>query len=303
MTFTAVTTADGTLSCHDSETGEWCHNRAGAYTEALKNYAEPSLASKLANKTGRIQLLDACYGLGYNTWVLLDYLLKTVTRPFTLSVVAIEKNPDILDFLPQVLAHSTFDHLKNKIAPLEHNIYYRTLRCINDTKQSLKTAINFVDGSRLELDLFVEDLRYRVPLLEPGFDLVFHDAFSAQKMPELWTCDLFSEYHRLLKPNQGQLLTYSAAAAVRGGLLEAGFLIGKTLALGAKNGGTIAGFSSCGESLNETELAYLQTLAGIPYRDSQFSFSRKQILLQREQEQAASNRVSGNSIHTKFNFN
>ncbi|HEY9744598.1 MAG TPA: MnmC family methyltransferase [Oculatellaceae cyanobacterium] len=300
MTFSFVTTADGTLSCLDIETGELMHNRVGAYTEALHHYAKPSNACSLTEKTGQVRLLDACYGLGYNTWALVNHLLQTTKKPFVLSVTAIEKNANLLQFLPRILEHPTFDALKRKIPLLEHNIYYRTLSCPPDTKGPLKLTYDVVDGSRIELTIFIDDLRERVPQLSGPFDLVFHDAFSPQRMPELWTVDLFREYQRLLPPTQGKLLTYSTAAAVRGGLLEAGFKIGKTPALGDKQGGTIAGFVEVGMLLTDLEQQYLESKAGIPYRDPDFKSLRAEIIHQRQKEQSESLRPSGSKLRKRL---
>jgi tRNA U34 5-methylaminomethyl-2-thiouridine-forming methyltransferase MnmC len=306
MTFELVATADGSLSCRDSETGQLCHNRAGAYTEALTHYAIPSEAIALAEQQGEIRLLDACYGLGYNTWVLADYLLKAVPSPFTLSVVAVERSADIVGFLPQLFEHPTLDDLKNKIDASEHNIHYRTQSCCFNTKDPPENGQQYVidvaDGRRIQFELILGDLREEVPRLEKGdFDLIFHDPFSPQKMPELWTVDLFRHYHRLLQARQGRILTYSGAAAVRGGLREAGFAIGKTQALGAKTGGTMAWIPTVEspeslESFEAWEWEYLQTRAGLPYRDETLCHAREDILQRRETEQAQSSRPSGATI-------
>lgn len=318
MSFQIVPTADGSISCLDSETGQLCHNSAGAYTEAVQNYVLPSgLAEKVLN-TGHIRVLDACYGMGYNSWALVNELIQqpvpdvyTGKKPLTISIVAIEKHPEILSFLPQVLAHPTFDALKIKMTPSEHNTYYRTLECFLNTKPGAsegQNASTFVAGDwRIELTLWVDDLRYRVPLLTDDFDAIFHDPFSPQKMPELWTQDLFKRYRELLYIKKGVLLTYSTAAAVRGGLREAGFTVLKTPGLGKKAGGTLAlSIATSPEAqpkhtipLESWELEYLQSRAGIPYRDSGLSQSRAEILHRREQEQAASDRPSGSQALKK----
>lgn len=318
MSFQIVPTADGSISCLDSETGQLCHNSAGAYTEAVKNYVLPSgLAEKVLN-TGHIRVLDACYGMGYNSWALVNELVQlpipdgyTGKKPFTISIVAIEKHPEILSFLPQVLAHPTFDALKKKIDPFEHNTYYRTLLCDLNTKagslgrQQSSTLI--VGGWHIEFSLWVDDLRTRVPQLSGAFDAIFHDPFSPQKMPELWTQDLFERYRELLYIKEGVLLTYSTAAAVRGGLQEAGFTVLKTPGLGKKAGGTLAISTTNGLAplsadtipLEDWEREYLRSRAGIPYRDSGLSQSRPEILAAREQEQIASNRPPGSQALKK----
>jgi hypothetical protein len=303
MQYRITPTADGTISCLDSETGELCHNRAGAYTEALKNYAIPSGAVALAAENREIRLLDACYGLGYNSWVLFDYLLQNIEQPFTLSVTAIEQSEEILSFSPRILDYPTFDTLKMKTGLSEHNIDYRTQICFFDTKVEPKNSWNVSTEKKqeLSLEIRVADLRKSIPELDRDFDLIFHDPFSPQKMPELWTVDIFRHYYRLLEKRQGALLTYSAAAAVRGGLLEAGFRICKTEALGNKNGGTLASISSTpGELLNDLELAYLQTRSAIPYRDPDLTNEREFIISTRELEQDTSARPSGSSVRQQI---
>ncbi len=331
MSYEMVQTADGSLSCRDPLTGQLCHNLAGAYTESVHFYTRPSGLLSLIRSQGRIRVLDACYGLGYNTWSLLNELLGLETdpefladwehrkepsgapKPFVVSMICIEKYPEILQFLPQVLDFPSLSVLKEKLTASEHNTYYRTLQCFMDTKGGVLDGGDLRPRSlilelppfwRFELELWVDDLRLRLPQLRDPMDTIFHDPFSPQKMPELWTADLFSEYYRLLQPNGGKVLTYGAAAATRGGLMEAGFSIAKTPGLGAKGGGTIA-FTAPATllpasppdpiwvPLTDWEQEYIGSRAGIPYRDAGLSQSREAILLQREVEQAQSARPSG----------
>lgn len=305
MQFTLVTTSDGSLSCRDSETGELCHNRVGAYTEALEHYIKPSGLIERLRQTSRLCVLDACFGLGYNTWVLTAEVVrahaeKPFKTPCALTVIGVEFSAEILSFLPRVLDHPDLNDLKFKTTPLEHNIYYRTLECICDTMDGVQLTMDVVDGFVIDIAVFRADLRQVARYLHVPLDAVFHDPFSPQKMPELWTADLFSVYHRLLRAHDGLLLTYSAAAGVRGGMQEAGFALRKTQPLGQKSGGTLGLASSSQEGpqpgvpLTEDELAYLQTRAGIPYRDnSDFNAAREDLLAHRLAEQMASDRPSG----------
>ena len=332
MSYELVQTADGSLSCRDNLTGELCHNQAGAYTESVHFYTRPSDLLSRIRAEGRIRVLDACYGLGYNTWALLNELLSLENDPgfladwqqrqklegapkaFVVLVVCIEKYAEILQFLPQILDFPSLGILKEKLTASEHNTYYRTLQCFMDTKGGANCEgeitpqtliLDFPPVWRFELELWVDDLRLRVPQLlatdNDAFDAIFHDPFSPQKMPELWTADLFAEYHRLLQPRAGKLLTYGASAAARGSLIEAGFSIFKTPGLGAKGGGTLA--LTCPAPtdpdgpallpLTDWELEYLESRAGLPYRDAGLSLGRAEILANREVEQAHSPRPSG----------
>src|SRR6185437_5106269 len=92
-------------------------NSAGAYTEALRNYYEPSNAAALIQRGGRLQILDACYGLGYNSLVLLTELIRADVGG-TIDITAIERDPEILKYAPQVLSHDYFTPLRQSLPPL-----------------------------------------------------------------------------------------------------------------------------------------------------------------------------------------
>ncbi|WP_303674721.1 hypothetical protein [Vampirovibrio chlorellavorus] len=171
MTYELIQTADGSLSCLDVAVGQLCHNRAGAYTEAVNNYVMPSGLLDKAQKTGEIRILDACYGMGYNSWALINELLRhragvetpmgpVALSPVTLSIVAVEQSIEIMRFLPQVLALPCFDALNQNLTPSEHNIYYRTLMNQLDTKgrptEPMVVEEYDLDGNK----------RYEVDLLE-----------------------------------------------------------------------------------------------------------------------------------------
>ncbi|MBX9694250.1 MAG: hypothetical protein K2Z81_17835, partial [Cyanobacteria bacterium] len=130
---------------------------------------------------------------------------------------------------------------------------------------------------------------------ETAFDLVFHDPFSPNKVPQFWTSDIFALFKKVLDQRNGRLLTYSAASAVRGGLIENGFHVYRTSNLGRKAGGTLASVSSLviSESngsilpLRDEEVASLKTHKALPFRDGSLNADRIEVLKRREQEQNA----------------
>ena len=277
-----VLTEDGSLSRRDAETGELFHNRAGAITEALKNYIEPAGAVERIRETGSLTVLDACFGLGYNTWVLLETVLASVSSTVHVKVTGIERDFDVLSDAISVLQDLRLERVRQFVGTASPN-----------AKPGLSFATSHIWQSgttSCELTLAQGDLRQVVPELSETLDLVFHDPFSPVRMPELWTVDLFRQYFRLLKPKGGRLLTYSAAAAVRGGLREAGFSVWRTEAVGSKSGGTLA----CSEPistaphnfpLRDEEEQKMRSRAGIPYRDPSLSAARGTILHNRLEEQ------------------
>lgn len=295
----AYITEDGSLTCRDPETGELYHNRAGARAEALAHYVKPSGILSLIREKKRANLLDVFFGLGYNTLTLVNELLNDPPPSLHLSVTAIEWDEAILARLPQVLAQPVFAAIASAGMEVTPD----------------RICIRPDPGKTVEIRLVRDDARQIIPALaerQPGaFDVVFHDPFSPARVPAFWTVDLFRAYARLLVKPTGKLLTYSAAGAVRGGLIEAGFAVGKTLPLGRRQAGTIAGFEGAGFGgeifnppyalpLNETETAFLLSRSGIPYRDENFSSSHPAVVRCREAEQAASDRPGGNHLREKL---
>jgi tRNA U34 5-methylaminomethyl-2-thiouridine-forming methyltransferase MnmC len=157
----------------------------------------------------------------------------------------------------------------------------------------------------IEIEFFVDDLRNVISQLETDFHLIFHDPFSPPHAPHLWSVELFQHYARLLQAVGGCLLTYSGAASVRGGLLEAGFNLLKTSGVGGKTGGTIGfvqppptseSWSGRYRALEEWEENYLQSRAGIPFRDATLKDAPGTIAARREEEQKNSTRPSGSTV-------
>lgn len=273
-----VTTGDGSITLLDSETGELYHNRAGAYTEALHSYFDPSGAIVKVIATHQLTLLDVCFGLGYNTFVLLEKLIEADATGIV-EVIAIETDERVIRATRDVLQSVSFTKLREFFGSVDFAARFH------------QVAMTF-GGLQISIDIRQADVRRAVPLLNKHFDLVFHDPFSPRKVPELWTVDLFRQYHRLLERRKGAILTYSAAGAVRGGLRQAGFTVYRTTPVGEKKGGTLASVEALAvppegvQNLSDEELAKLASKSGIPYRDPSFSAPRDAILRERESEQS-----------------
>ena len=197
-----VRTEDGSLSRFDEETGELYHNRAGAYTEALRNYYEASDANDRLQRTGELRLLDACFGLGYNTFVLLAELVNAGCKG-KIVVHAVETDAQILSAIPQVLGDDRLQTVAQSFIGAE-------LAGFGSFQLSTGELNVCIDVIEQDLRLFARDLR-------GTYDVVFHDPFSPRKVPELWIVDIFVKYYQALAPGRGRVLTYSSAGAVRGG--------------------------------------------------------------------------------------
>ncbi len=156
-----------------------------------------------------------------------------------------------------------------------HNIYYQYLS--KRYKVSSKNGIKF--------NFYIDDARNTVKKLKNKYDVIFLDAFTTDKCPQLWSLDFIKELYKLSNENC-VLLTYSNSVLVRNTLIEAGFFVGKILNKENKSIGTIASKnkSKIINKLTEFELGLLKTRAGIPYRDVNLSCTANEIINTRKKE-------------------
>jgi len=281
-------TEDGSVTLKDYDTGELYHNRAGAYTEALENFVKPLSLQNLKDEQRPIAFLDVCFGLGYNTFVLLSELICLDLQTDSLKITAIEKFERPLLYIDKILEYERFSALKAGIMSEAPEFYAGKFGnwtfSLAGPKRHIKVTFELVQG----------DLREAIPqlaLARPNtYSGILHDPFSPRRAPELWTLELFDCYRKLLAMPFGRVVTYSAASAVRGGFIRCGMKVRRTPAVGAKSGGTLAmldenGTVSDGLPLLPEEAAKLAGRAGVPYSDATFSKSSIDIVRAREQVQ------------------
>jgi len=147
----------------------------------------------------------------------------------------------------------------------------------------------------------------RLQLEQRGrLDLIWHDAFSPQRCPQLWTLEFLTRLATLLRP-QGRWLSYCSAAAVREALrmvpLQLAALPAPAAAAGGAgsataaarriwSGGTLASPmplepSRLWRPLSPLEREHLASSAGEPYRDPDGRATAAAIHSRRQLAQAA----------------
>lgn len=292
------TTDDGSLSLLQEDIDQLYHNRIGAFTEAVADYAKPALSilKHLYNGASSLHLLDSCFGLGYNTLVFLQELLdkKASVLPALKSfqITAIDLDGDLLaDCLSDILSQSCFGPLK---AAGLLGIGGQNLFAASGEIYQVQTEEMQINSRFYARDLRQTLMSMTEKGLDSPIDMIFHDPFSPLKITEHWTIDLFASYQKLMSEN-GFIITYSSAPAVRAALRQLGFFVYSTTALGGKNGGTLAATKSLEEilgedsgihHLGEVEENRLTERASVPYRDAHFLCSGEEIRANRLTEQA-----------------
>lgn len=169
---------------------------------------------------------------------------------------------------------------KSDLSAFLHNIYYDHLS--NRYKKA-----NFKLASRLfNINFYINDARKSILSINEQYDLIFLDAFTFSKAPELWTVEFMAELYRRLSPT-GILMTYSNSALVRNTFLENKFYVGKIY---CEKTGKFIGTVAAKEKnlikypLTNYEIGLCNTKAGIPYHDPSLNFTKEQILNHREYE-------------------
>lgn len=268
--FTPQPTADGSFTFFSEEFGEYFHSTQGAKTEALLKFVEPCHLKQKAQQQV-VRLLDVCYGLGYNTAAALE-TIWTINPRCRVELVALELDATV----PRsAIAHHFLKDWNQPIPELLERLVI---------KSEVKT-------DQLQAQLYLGDGRKSIQQLSQlnfQADAIFLDPFSPRRCPQLWTVEFFQQLAKCCDKT-GRLATYSCAAAVRSGLIMAGFKIGPTPPVGGRQPGTVASFDAATlPPLSERSRQHLQTRAAIPYRDPQLADQAEIIRQRRQIEQQAS---------------
>ena len=286
-----VLTKDGSYSLRSVFFQENFHSLLGALEETKKKFTAPSDLQRFKGKS--LNVLDICFGLGYNSASLLDKLIKQKSY---LNWYALEIDKMPLDY---ALKNKSFLELWDpKVKKIFESLYLN----------------NYFEDQFFKCKILWGDAREKINIIPTAFkfDLIYLDGFSPQKCPQVWTIEFLSRVTEKLNP-QGYFITYSSSAAVRKTLRDLGLEI-FTIKPSFKNRsfwsqGTVAvakfdknKFKSNlnFERLSVMEEEHLLTKASIPYRDKDLNLSKDDIIRERLKEQLFSNLVSTKKWREKW---
>jgi len=289
--FIEVLTKDGSYSLRSLVFQENFHSLLGALEETKLKFTAPSDLQRFKGKS--LNVLDICFGLGYNSASLLNELLKQKSY-LNLYALEIDKKP-----LEYSLKNKSFLKLwAPKVKKIFESLYRK----------------DFYDDQFFKCSLLWGDAREKINFIPSSikFDLIYLDGFSPQKCPQLWTIEFLSKVTEKLT-SQGYLITYSSSAAVRKTLRNLGLEIFTIKpSLGKRNfwsQGTVAiskfDKNKLNPNLNFAKLSimeeeHLLTKASIPYKDQNLNSSKENIINERLEEQLLSNLVSTRKWREKW---
>ncbi len=118
-----VKSSDGSITLYSSEFDECYHSiKDGALRESLKKHVE--IAFELLEKRDRINILDICFGLGYNTLSTIYYIWRN-SIDVEVNIVSLEFDKELVESLRSFEYPKEFDSLRDIIEALSECGYYK----------------------------------------------------------------------------------------------------------------------------------------------------------------------------------
>lgn len=200
--YKVVTTRDGSKTLFSQQYNQHYHSiNDGAIFESLSKHIIPAFTFHQNKK--ELNILDICFGLGYNTLATI-YYVKKYNINAKINIYSPELDEVLISSLKEFEYPKEFEELKSIIIKLCEDKYYKD------------TQFNII--------IKIGDAREYLNSLEINFDIIYQDAFSSDVNNELWTKEYFDILYRLSNKNT-IITTYSIATPVRLSMYEAGFNI------------------------------------------------------------------------------
>ena len=193
-----ILTEDGSHTLYVPEINESYHSIHGAIQESLHVFVEAGLNHCVKNN---IRVLEVGFGTGLNA-----FLTCLASKNKHIDYVGIEKNP-----LPEECRKS-----------LNYGNFYGDAADIFEKIHAAEWGPPFPITANFTLCKLQGDF-LSLPLPDK-YDVIFYDAFSPEKQPELWTETAFQKLFNH-SSNGGIATTYCAKGAVRRAMQAAGYTV------------------------------------------------------------------------------
>ena len=196
-----IQTIDGSNTLFSTKYNQHFHDlKTGAIKESLNKHVSPALALKKDLK--KLKILDICFGIGYNTFSTIYYILEH-NLDINLEIYSPELDEELVRNLHRFTFPKEFENIKHIIDSIAKNFSY--------------------EDEKIKIKIFIGDARKYIKTLN-NIDIVYQDAFSSEVNKELWSVEYFQDISNLCK-NDAIMTTYSISTNVRLSMYEAGFFI------------------------------------------------------------------------------
>lgn len=204
-------TGDGSATLFSSRYGQTFHSHHGAVAEARHVFVEGSgTGTRLRGGEG-VRVLEVGFGTGLNFLLTAQQASAGGT---SLSYVALER-----ELLPATILAS-LDY--QRFAPEPFGALQEFRARLPKQPQAGRYSLEMAE-TRLELRLGPAET---AEIEGSSYDAIYHDAFSPDVNPELWTAEFLTRLALALTPG-GALVTYTVKGEVRRLLATAGLMVSK----------------------------------------------------------------------------
>jgi tRNA U34 5-methylaminomethyl-2-thiouridine-forming methyltransferase MnmC len=195
-----VITNDGSHSIFNPEVNETYHSKHGAIVEAEHVFIKNGL---LAENKKQFNILEVGFGTGLNALLTAQ---KAKQKNIAVNYHGIELYPVQKESYMQLNFTALIGEESSELLKL-HDCSWGTEHEIHEYFKLTKNEIALED--------YKSDTK---------FDIIYFDAFSPEKQPNLWNAEIFQNMHNLLK-EEGFLITYCAKGVVKRIMKAVGFEI------------------------------------------------------------------------------
>lgn len=203
---TVLLTADGSHTLYVPEIDESYHSTNGAMQESMHIFINAALRQ---HPQPHLSVFEVGFGTGLNAYLT---LLEAEKTGCSISYTAIEKFPVAMD----VAASLNYEQQVLRYNYQEGNGIFKQL---HNAAWNVRTTVTpHFALQKIQADLLTFQMGENV------FDIIYFDAFSPAKQPEMWSETIFNRIFASCKPN-AILTTYCAKGAVRRALQQAGFQV------------------------------------------------------------------------------
>ena len=230
---------DGSSTLYSNQFGQFYHNPNGAVSESNHVFFDvPSVDENLKREQVSLTFFEVGFGTGLNLLLLMDRYLKLKLN-IPIHFYSVEAFP-----VSQKLAENfNFGEF------LSHPELQQIIPDIFGKLKPGMNNFNPLPGKNFQIHLF-QGYFDELTEIEQKADFIFHDAFSPEVNPELWTVRTFQLLASFSKP-QVVLSTYCASSKARAAMAKAGWKLAKAQGALGKREMTVA-------SLNEDQLIHLK---------------------------------------------
>ena len=196
-----IITEDGSHTLFVPAIDECYHSTHGAVQESKHIFIEAAL--KQCTKT-EIRVLEIGFGTGLNAFLT---MIEAERSDKKIHYTSLEKYPVEVGKALQLNYPEAFPAVSREIFELLHTSVWGEEVQIGSNFWLTKTEADFTQFNFNEM-----------------FDVVYFDAFSPEKQPEMWSVELFEKIFIQCNPGAA-LTTYCAKGVVRRAMQSAGFQV------------------------------------------------------------------------------